>query len=188
MRSDNPGHVVNKTLFTDTYITYIMCMHRRYFLVKPLSSKLVYSWYLVSWCAFTSSERLSFTLGWAEPSVRRTDHQPPHFIWSGPIGPLASTMSPRTCMSSLPLPTYHRRNLHWGILQDNLGLGKQFFDQFWVLVSQVLWLSWVLKTIDRVDTCSKLKGGTSEHIKVFFNSERHTEDYLFLMWPSQFQE
>ena len=38
------------------------------------------------------------TVGWSEPSVRRTDHQPPQVFWSGPIGPSASTMSPRTCI------------------------------------------------------------------------------------------
>ena len=46
---------------------------------------------------FRSNSRLdTLTLGCSEPSVRRTDHHPPQVFWSGPIGPSASTMSPRT--------------------------------------------------------------------------------------------
>ena len=40
----------------------------------------------------------SLTLGWSDPRVRRTDHHPPQVCWSGPMGPPASTMSPRTCV------------------------------------------------------------------------------------------
>ena len=48
------------------------------------------------WTTPFSAGKCFPTLGWPDPSVRRTDHQPPHVYWSGPMGPSASTMSPRT--------------------------------------------------------------------------------------------
>ena len=48
------------------------------------------------WTKLFSAGKCFHTLGWPDPSVRSTDHQPPHVYWSGPMGPSASTMSPRT--------------------------------------------------------------------------------------------
>ena len=62
------------------------------------------------WTKPFSAGKCFHTLGWPDPSVKRTDHQPPHVYWSGPMGPSASTMSPRTWGTNKKVPLTFFKN------------------------------------------------------------------------------
>ena len=91
------------------------------------------------WTKPFSAGKCFHTLGWPDPSVRRTDHQPPHVYWSGPMGPSASTMSPRTWDVNKKSPLdflqeSQNLDLKWGVFQDDLGLSNQLLHKLWMVV------------------------------------------------------